>query len=154
MDPIDRISKEEYKSSSRYASAKSELDSNESFGTQWMSLGPTRAALLRDRLKPASSGVRLTQMPDTMNTNIGTKPTTNVLQGRDKDKGEVSRSSEKNGRLILKSNMSKMLKWNQLNRTAIDRANMTKTVGDSMIQDDLRWRPQELHLLEVSVRRG
>ena len=47
-----------------------------------------------------------------------------------KDKEEVTRSSKK-GQRVPKSDISKVSKWNQLNRTVIDRANMIKTVTDS-----------------------
>ena len=69
IEPVDRIVNEEYTGPSRHASAKSGLDSDESFKMQQMSLGLTEAALLRDRLDPANSGVRSTQAPASMNTN-------------------------------------------------------------------------------------
>ena len=42
IELVYRIVKEENAGSSRYASAESDLDSDESFGIQRMSLGPTR----------------------------------------------------------------------------------------------------------------
>uniref|UniRef100_A0AAV1UZZ2 Retrotransposon gag domain-containing protein n=1 Tax=Peronospora matthiolae TaxID=2874970 RepID=A0AAV1UZZ2_9STRA len=61
--------KAEYTGSSRYASAESEMDSDESFGMQRMSLGPTGAAMLENKLDPAKSGIRSTQIPGSQNAN-------------------------------------------------------------------------------------
>uniref|UniRef100_A0AAV1UWH8 Uncharacterized protein n=1 Tax=Peronospora matthiolae TaxID=2874970 RepID=A0AAV1UWH8_9STRA len=68
-DSTDRNVKEEYTGSSRYASSESDMDSDESFGMQRMSLGPTGAAMLKNRLDPANSGIRSTQISASQNAN-------------------------------------------------------------------------------------
>ena len=47
LTPINDSPKGEHTGSSRYASAESEEDSNDSFEIQWMSLGPKGSDLLR-----------------------------------------------------------------------------------------------------------
>uniref|UniRef100_A0AAV1T8C3 Uncharacterized protein n=1 Tax=Peronospora matthiolae TaxID=2874970 RepID=A0AAV1T8C3_9STRA len=65
----DRNVKEEYTGSSRYASAASDMDSDESFGMQRMSLGPTGAAMLNNMLDPDNNGIRSTRIPASQNAN-------------------------------------------------------------------------------------
>uniref|UniRef100_A0AAV1V2L5 Retrotransposon gag domain-containing protein n=1 Tax=Peronospora matthiolae TaxID=2874970 RepID=A0AAV1V2L5_9STRA len=45
------------------------MDPDESFGMQRMSLGPTGAAMLKNRLDPANNGIRSTQIPASQNAN-------------------------------------------------------------------------------------
>uniref|UniRef100_A0AAV1TXU3 Uncharacterized protein n=1 Tax=Peronospora matthiolae TaxID=2874970 RepID=A0AAV1TXU3_9STRA len=68
-ESTDHNVKEEYTGSSRYASAESDMDSDESFGMQRMLLGPTGAAMLKNRLDPANNGIRSTQIPASQNAN-------------------------------------------------------------------------------------
>uniref|UniRef100_A0AAV1TYK4 Uncharacterized protein n=1 Tax=Peronospora matthiolae TaxID=2874970 RepID=A0AAV1TYK4_9STRA len=68
-ESTDRKVKEEYTGSSRYASAESDMGSDESFGMQRMSLVPTGAAKLKNRLDTANNGMRSTQIPASQNAN-------------------------------------------------------------------------------------
>ena len=59
--PIDDIPKGYHTGSSQYASAESEMGSSDSMNIQRMSLGPTGAALLRERMAPIKIEARSTK---------------------------------------------------------------------------------------------
>ena len=100
-------------------------------GTDWDSTAERQA------FDSANRGMRSTQASDSMNANTVNPSQLQLYFSvamnkfiRDHDKEEVTRSSKK-GHQIIKSDTSKVSKGNPLNRTAIDRANSSKTIRDS-----------------------